>query len=458
MKKLLVLAVLVAALVGESAGRVTAQTFRTLATNVAPVIVSGNTIYGFSSSGIVAINTDGTGLRTLYAFTPLSSDTGWTNSDGGDPWGLTLSGSTMYGSCRLGGGSGGGTLFSLNTDGTGFATLYNFSQVGQGNINADGAQPRCQLVMSGATLFGTTFYGGSGGLGTVFAFDLAGGGLTTLYQFSPLSSNGTNSDGAEPAGLVLATNGYTLYGTTGLGGPGGRGTVFAINTDGTGFATLYSFGSNSVGAVTDPNSDGSAPEAGVILSGQTLYGTTDAGGASGSGTVFKVNTDGSAFATLHNFTAARYYQGALTNSDGAQSQAALVLAGNTLYGTAAFGGPSGLGTVFAVNTDGSGFTVLQSSGGFSGPVVSGNNLYVERSGTLFSIALPIAWPQLSIVPAGANVILSWPTNVTGFTLQTTTDLASSSWTTNLASPVLVNGQNTVTNPITGTQLFYRLAQ
>ena len=75
------------------------------------------------------------------------------------------------------------------------------------------------------------------------------------------------------------------------------------------------------------------------------------------------------------------------------------------------------------------------------------------------LSLPSPPPQLTITPAAANVILSWPTNAIGFTLQSTTNLGSSAiWTTNSPAPVVVNGQNTVTNPISGTQQFFRLSQ
>ena len=68
-------------------------------------------------------------------------------------------------------------------------------------------------------------------------------------------------------------------------------------------------------------------------------------------------------------------------------------------------------------------------------------------------------PQLTISPSGTNVVLSWPTYSCGFTLQSATNLGSSAvWTTNLPSPVVVNGQNTVTNPISGMQQYYRLSQ
>jgi hypothetical protein len=67
---------------------------------------------------------------------------------------------------------------------------------------------------------------------------------------------------------------------------------------------------------------------------------------------------------------------------------------------------------------------------------------------------------LTINPAGVNVILTWPTNnATSFTLQSTTSLVSPAiWTPVSPNPVVVNGQNTVTNAISGSQQFYRLAQ
>jgi uncharacterized repeat protein (TIGR03803 family) len=99
-------------------------------------------------------------------------------------------------------------------------------------------------------------------------------------------------------------------------------------------------------------------------------------------------------------------------------------------------------------------------------ILSSNTLYgttlgigSSGSGTVFSLSLPIAPPQLTLAPAGPNVILTWPTNATGFNLQSTTYLGSSAvWTTNSSVPVVINGQNTVTNPISGRQQFYRLIQ
>lgn len=76
--------------------------------------------------------------------------------------------------------------------------------------------------------------------------------------------------------------------------------------------------------------------------------------------------------------------------------------------------------------------------------------------TVFGVsASPVS---LTMIPSGANVILTWPTNATDFTLQSTTNLASAIWTSSSLAPIVVNGQNVVTNPITGAQQFFRLSQ
>src|SRR5262249_1610847 len=135
-------------------------------------------------------------------------------------------------------------------------------------------------------------------------------------------------------------------------------TVFKVNTDGTGFTNLYTFTPNAAPDFT--NSDGVNPEAVLTLSGNTLYGTCVGGGAFNLGTVFKVNTDGTGFTTLYSFGGSDY-------GDGAYPYGGLLLATNTLYGTTLAGGSSGIGgTVFAINTDGTGYKILYSFSGSDG--------------------------------------------------------------------------------------------
>jgi len=427
-----------------------AQTFTVLHTfngndgaapNARPVLsdgtMYGTTQYGGSSNNsgtVFAMNRDGTGFRSLHNFN---------GSDGAQPQGdLVLSSNVLFGTTYVGGSSGFGTIFKVSKDGTGFVTLYSFSagasRSGGSQTNSDGANPSGALVLSGDRLYGTAYKGGATGLGTVFAVNTDGSGFATIYNFN---------DGGSPVGLTLSSN--ILYGTTITGGIWGNGTVFAVNTDGTGFTVLHTFMWSN---------DGSGP-VGVTLSGNALYGTTQ-GCCPDSGTVFVLNTDGSGFKTLHNFTG---------GSDGGGPYSELVISGSTLYGTAYYGGSFIQGTLFSLCTDGTGFTTLyRFSGGMDGLnpkdfVLLGNTIYGMATGggsgsvgTVFSISFS---PQLSISPSGSNMVLSWPTSFTGFTLQSTTNLISSAlWTTNLPAPVVVNGQNTVTNPITGAQQFFRLSQ
>jgi uncharacterized repeat protein (TIGR03803 family) len=436
------------------------------------LILTNNTLYGTASVGgsggngtVFAVNTESTGFTTLHRFSAALYPQ--TNSDGAIPQaGLLLLGGTVYGTASFGGTNGSGTVFAIYTNGSGFTNLHNFTATSY--TNSDGAYPRAGLISSGNTLYGTASAGGTNGSGTVFAVNTDGTGFKVIYTFM------ANTDGSAPqAGLILS--GSTLYGTAYDGGGFNNGTVFKVNTDGTGFLNLHSFTATS-GSYPGPftNTDGASPSAGLILMGNTLYGTANQGGRSGYGTVFAVNTDGTGFTNLHNFAAGSGSFPNITNNDGAYPDGDLILAGNTLYGTTVEGGSSGLGTVFAVNTDGSGFTSFHSFTGKDGAapgaglILAGNTLYgttfyggSSGDGTVFSLSFP---PQLTIIPSGTNVILTWPTNYagfdyTGYTLETTTNLDSAAvWTNVVPGPVVVNGQNAVTNPISGSQMFFRLAR
>jgi uncharacterized repeat protein (TIGR03803 family) len=274
-------------------------------------------------------------------------------------------------------------------------------------------------VVSGSNIYGAAISGGVNGMGVIFRINTNGMGLTNLYTFTAKAgSAGTNSDGANPSSLILS--GTNLYGDADTGGLFGSGTIFRLNTDGTGFTNLYNF-STASGGLYETNSDGASPQFGLILSGNTLYGTALFGGFGGSGTVFGIHTDGTGFTNLHTFTAtadnANY---AATNSDGAEPYGGVILSGNTLYGTTGIGGTSG-------------------------------------SGTIFSISLPA--PNLAVLRSGTNFIITWPTNFTGLKLLSTTNLASpTAWVTNMSVPAVINTNNVVTNIITGTGMFYRLSQ
>lgn len=473
LRKLLRWALLLAVLVCITATPVTSQTYTTLhhfnygsdgGTPWAELVLSGDTLYGTTASGgssahgtVYKVKTDGSGFTVLHNFN-FGTDGGY---PGGEPrGGLVLAGDTLYGTTVNGGSSGYGSVFKINTDGTGFATLHNFGF-------AD-ANPYAGLALSGSVLYGTTVGGsgpGQGGssYGTIFRIGTDGTGYATLHSFSvptsPDFSVGINADGTRPfGGLRLA--GGVLYGTALAGGAGAHGTVFKINTDGSDFTTLYSFSAFGVGSA---NNDGSNPQGRLVLAGDTLYGTAYRGGTGSSGTVFAVNTDGSGFIALHHFT---------YGSDGGEPRAGLVLSGTTLYGTASHAGSQSNGTVFKVDTGGTEFATLHTFTGLGGQtpeaglILAGNTLYGAAyaggsggNGTVYSLTLAAAAPRLAIARDGANVVLAWPVADAGFTLESTTDLtAPAAWTTVTPAPSEVAGKNTVTKPVTGTQIFYRLSQ
>src|SRR5467141_58072 len=104
----------------------------------------------------------------------------------------------------------------------------------------------------------------------IAVLNLLPAGRVTAQTFTTLHSFTGGLDGASPqAGLTVAGNGKTRYGTAANGGSGGWGTLFAINTDGTGFTNLHGFSC----------SDGASPYAGLTVAGNTLYGTTARGGS-----------------------------------------------------------------------------------------------------------------------------------------------------------------------------------
>src|SRR6266446_273246 len=316
----------------------------------------------------------------------------FTNSpDGAQPWGgLLLSAGTLYGTTYQGGdtNANGGILYSVNTDGTGYTVLYDFTNT------PDGAVVYAGLVSQGDTLYGATAGGGTNYSGTIFSIKTNGDGDVVLHNFNLYSG------GQHPhARLVLSGN--TLYGTAAGDASPGWGAVFSMNTDGSDYTPLYDFTSPVSNGQFLTNADGEQPGGGVVLSGGTLYGTAYGGGANGVGTVYSLSTNGDDFTVLHTFAKTTFDPTyGMTNPDGAYLQAGLAGSGNTLYGTVLNGGSQGRGTVFSVNTDGSGFKVLHTflANGQDGQhpwgslLLAGQTLYgttigggTNGRGTVFSI-------------------------------------------------------------------------
>jgi uncharacterized repeat protein (TIGR03803 family) len=319
----------------------------------AGLVLSGGVLCGTTLNG--GLQGAGTAFYMSLDGTSFSTFRSFTNApDAGNPEGnLAVSGNGFLGTSQAGGTSGVGSVFIGSTNGV--SIIRSFAVVSADNAtNSGGASPSALLALSGSTLYGTTTVGGAGADGTVFALSTNGSSLSVLHDFTALDSNaGTNTDGALPCGgLILSGN--TLYGTASAGGAGGAGVVFSVNASGGGFTTLYSF--TALDPVAATNTDGAFPSSGLVLSNGTLYGTTIAGGTGGKGVIYSVGTNGLGFAVLHSFSATDSLTG--TNLDGASPCAPLALSGGYLYGTASAGGASANGTVFSVSTNGPQFQTI----------------------------------------------------------------------------------------------------
>jgi uncharacterized repeat protein (TIGR03803 family) len=346
----------------------------------------GTTELGGSSGlgAVFRVSKDGTEYSVLYEFTG-------TGGDAQNPWGGLVEDTSgwLYGTTYNGGAGGKGTIFMLAKDGSYYTVLRSFLATG-----GDGQNPMASLILgTDGLLYGTTSKGGSSGKGTVFRMSTSGSGYFLLHAFSSASS-----DGANPYGPLRQGRDGLLYGTTYFGGSSGYGTVFKLRTDSTGFSVMRSF-ANSANAGVNPRGglvegydgalygtcnyggncfgtvfritkdatsyqilhvfidygDGQNPDAGLVqASDGALYGTTDSGGGNSRGTIFKIN--GLTYNLVWSFD----------NSGGADSKqpkAAPILASNSvLYGTAYSGGSYGAGTVFSMTTNGTDYIKLHEFG------------------------------------------------------------------------------------------------
>jgi uncharacterized repeat protein (TIGR03803 family) len=250
------------------------------------VLDSAGIVYGTTSAG------GDFGLGTVFRIDPQGVETvlySFTGSpDGASPYaGLVMDNTgNLYGTTENGGAFGFGTIFKVDTGGI-ETVLHSFA----GNPT-DGADPKARLMLDqNGNLYGTTFSGGSANSGTVFKIDTTGA-ETILYNFTG------GSDGENPFGGVTIDANGLLYGTTqnstdSTFKPYGccKGTVYVLNS--TNQTTLYTFTGGS---------DGGGPSSDLVLYNGMLYGTTLIGGPGQKGTVFSVNLATGAESVLHGFT------------------------------------------------------------------------------------------------------------------------------------------------------------
>jgi uncharacterized repeat protein (TIGR03803 family) len=281
--------------------------------------------------------------------------------------------------------------------------------------------------------------GGTHAGGTLFRIS-AEGTLITLVDLTQLQ-------GRDPNGPFVEMADGSFYGTTVWGGPPnsvnayGSGTVFKLTTNG----VLTSI------AVFDGETGG-RPQNMIRADDGNFYGTTM---DPAPGSIFKMTSDGV-------LTMLYWFNG----SDGDSPEGGIVQAkDHFLYGTTEYGGDVGEGNVFRISTSGfvqnlisfhgtngnlpTGRLLQASDGNLYGTTYSGG---ASNLGTIFRIV----FPHLALAQVDGRAVLSWSTNQIGFTLQVSEDLSSGAWIDCTNLPTIVGDQLFVTNSMTAGTRFYRL--
>jgi len=182
-------------------------------------------------------------------------------------------------------------------------------------------------------------------------------GASPSFSYSELlgftGSGGSHSRYGSP---IQGSDGY-LYGTTQTGGTSNLGVVYKVKLDGTGYTVLHNFSAAAIPGTS--LTDGKSPYSGLVQGTDGyLYGTTEGGaGASAYGTIFKVSADGTTYTQLHAFSGATIP--GTSQTDGKFCYSSLVQGTDGyFYGTTEVGGAGGYGTIFKISADGSTYIQL----------------------------------------------------------------------------------------------------
>lgn len=315
--------------------------YQLVASNSLGVVTSATAVVSVVNPNYSILHWFGTNsLDGVNGYGPLALDTnGW-----------------LYG-CTFGGAiSNAGVVFKLRTNGADYTVLRRLTPATDGSTPLGGI-----ALLSDGRLYGTCSIGGSNNSGTVFRMERDGTGFTVLKHFPSFG------DCRTPQGEVLEGSDGKLYGTTFTGGGFGRGGLYKMNTDGTGYQILYGFKNDGV--------DGGFPSGGLVELGGLLYGTTESGGTTNKGTIFRIEKSGTNYLKLRDL-------GGVVG--GSANPVGTLRADSTrrwLYGTTYAGGYSNLGTVFRLHTNNVSFNILKRFDNLNDPTEPRAGLVEAADGT-----------------------------------------------------------------------------
>jgi len=341
----------------------------------------GNKLYGLTRYGgannygnIFSINTDGTGANSFYSFDSACIASFMSTK-------LLYANHKFYGMTEYSGKYESGYIFCIDSSGANFKDIFDF------NYRTTGYNPYGGLIISNGRLYGMTMHDYYYGDGAVFGIDTDGTHYKDLHLFS-------GSDGSSPYGSLILINNDQLYGMTSFDGIHGNGNIFSIDTSGGDFQDRWDFDGTS----------GSYPWGNLILLGHRLYGMTSAGGINNRGVIFSLDTNAynNSYLKLWDF----YPHG---DTNGSQPEGDLTYHGNVFYGMTPFGG-NGCGNIFHIDTDGTRYRdIWDFSDGcrpYGSITFSGNTIYgttmlggTNDMGIVFSDSLII---QVSITDTGTT--------------------------------------------------------
>ena len=290
---------------------------------------------GVGGGAVYAIRPDGTGFRIVKAFS--------SSTDGQNPFqGLTVLGSSLVGVTRNGGQHGSGTLFSVGLDGTGFTVWHHFTG-GDG-----GAHPYSAPVLAGDSLYGLTFLGGRAASGVIYSYNVVTSVYAVVHDFAAV--------GGKPFS-TLTQVGQWLYGmASDHRSTTDHGAIFRYRpSDGT-YEVVHAFQGGQQG--------GYPYDSLTWDGGSSLYGTTlgyfpfagETVPLADEGVIFRFNVDTNQYDVIHDFS--------LTKGDGAKPNSAMLVAPDGFlygiaHGTEIWGGVGyECGTLYRLDPDGSNFKVF----------------------------------------------------------------------------------------------------